>query len=273
MPELPEVETVRIALNEHLLKCKISKVRINVKNLRFPVPNNLEKSLEGKVFEKINRRGKYLLINFKQDLSLLVHLGMTGVFKINNSYNPEKHDHIVIELKEKFLIYNDVRRFGFFKVYKKNLVMQSPHLKKLGPEPLDIGFNELILKKKMMNKTQNIKHFLMDQKNIAGLGNIYCSEILFDSKISPLRLVNDMKKSEIKKIVKSIKKILTKAIELGGTSLSDYKTPSGKLGYFKNELKVYGMENKNCFFCKKRSKIKKLVQQGRSTFFCMKCQK
>ena len=124
-----------------------------------------------------------------------------------------------------------------------------------------------------MNKTQNIKHFLMDQKNIAGLGNIYCSEILFDSKISPLRLVNDMKKSEIKKIVKSIKKILTKAIELGGTSLSDYKTPSGKLGYFKNELKVYGMENKNCFFCKKRSKIKKLVQQGRSTFFCMKCQK
>ena len=130
MPELPEVETVRIALNEHLLKCKISKVRINVKNLRFPIPNNLEKTLKGKVFEKINRRGKYLLINFKEDLSLLVHLGMTGVFKINNSYNLEKHDHIVIELKEKFLIYNDVRRFGFFKVYKKNLVYAITAFKK-----------------------------------------------------------------------------------------------------------------------------------------------
>ena len=273
MPELPEVETVRIALNEHLLKCKISKARINVKTLRFPVPNRLEKILNGKVFEEINRRGKYLLINFKQDLTLLVHLGMTGVFKIKHSYNPEKHDHIVIELKDKFLVYNDVRRFGFFKIYKKNLVMKSPYIKKLGLEPLEVGFDELTLIKKMMNKTQNIKHFLMDQKNIAGLGNIYCSEILFDSKISPLRLVNNIKNNEIKKLVKSTKKILIKAIKLGGTSLKDYKSPSGKLGYFKNELKVYGMENKDCFFCKKRSKIKKVVQQGRSTFFCKSCQK
>ena len=268
MPELPEVEIVRISLNEHLLKCKISKVRINVKNLRFPVPNNLEKSLEGKVFEKINRRGKYLLINFKQDLSLLVHLGMTGVFKINNSYNPEKHDHIVIELKEKFLIYNDVRRFGFFKVYKKNLVMQSPHLKKLGPEPLDIGFNELILKKKMMNKTQNIKHFLMDQKNIAGLGNIYCSEILFDCKISPLTMGKDLEISLIMKLIKSIRKILKKAIKYGGSSIRDYRSTDGTLGNFQSNFKVYNKEGEKIG----DDKVKKIIQYGRSTFYCPKLQ-
>jgi len=273
MPELPEVETVRIALNEHLLKCKISKARINVKNLRFPVPKNLEKTLKGKVFERVSRRGKYLIINFKGNFSLLVHLGMTGVFKIRNSYIPEKHDHIIMELKEKFLVYNDVRRFGFFKVYKKNLVMESSHIKKLGPEPLGLDFNEVTLTRKIKNKTQNIKNFLMDQRNIAGLGNIYCSEILFDSKILPLRLVNDLKNNELKKLVKSTKKILKKAIKLGGTSLRDYKTPSGKLGYFKNQLKIYDMENKDCFFCKKRSKIKKLIQQSRSTFFCANCQK
>ena len=273
MPELPEVETVRIALNEHLSKCKISKATINIKKLRFPIPENLEKTLKGKVFDKIDRRGKYLIINFKENLSLLVHLGMTGIFRVKTSYIPEKHDHIILELKDKFLVYNDVRRFGFFKIYKKNLVMESTHIEKLGPEPLEKDFNEEILNQLMINKTQNIKHFLMDQKNIAGLGNIYCSEILFDSKILPSRMVNDLKQNEKIKLVKSIKKILKIAIKLGGTSLKDYKTPSGKLGYFKNKLKIYGMENKDCFFCKKKSKIKKLIQQSRSTFFCMNCQK
>ena len=115
-----------------------------------------------------------------------------------------------------------------------DLIALSSHIKKLGPEPLGLDFNEVMLTRKIKNKTQNIKNFLMDQRNIAGLGNIYCSEILFDSKILPLRLVNDLKNNELKKLVKSTKKILKKAIKLGGTSLRDYKTPSGKLGYFKN---------------------------------------
>ena len=248
-------------------------MNLNTQKLRFPIPQDFIETLQGKIIKQILRRGKYLLLNFNSDITLLVHLGMTGVFKIEKKYVPEKHDHIIFNFSSKFLIYNDIRRFGFFKIYNRKELNNSSHLIKLGIEPLKSDLNYHSFLEKILNKSQSIKQFLMDQKNIAGLGNIYCSEILFDTKILPTRNVNDLKNFEIKKLVLSIKKVLKLAILKGGTSLRDFKEPMGKIGYFKNELKVYGLENKNCFYCKKKSKIKKIIQQGRSTFYCSSCQK
>lgn len=272
MPELPEVETVKIALSSHFLKCKINKVEIDKKKLRFILPINSIKLLKGDILCKISRRGKYLLFYFKSRNVLLVHLGMTGVFKIMDKLKTEKHDHIFFRFGKRYLIYNDVRRFGFFKVYNTTNIFKCSHLINLGLEPFDKNFKKSQLILKMKNKSQNLKQFLMNQNNIAGLGNIYCSEILYDCKISPLRKVKDIDDFEVSKILKSTREILRNAIKSGGTSLKDYRSPSGEVGYFKNELKVYNQENKYCLSCKKKSKIKKIIIQGRSTFFCEVCQ-
>ncbi len=272
MPELPEVETIRIALSAKLLKCKILKVSLKSKKLRFLIPQDLKK-IEKNYIKKINRKGKYLIFEVSSGSKILMHLGMTGFFKIQKKYILEKHDHIIFKFEDFFLTYNDVRRFGFVKYYPENDYLKSKHLLKLGVDPLFRNFNENYVIEKIKKKNQNIKNFLMNQENIAGLGNIYCSEILFDSNISPLRNTSKIKNSEINKLVVSTKKILIKAIKLGGTSLKDFKNPEGKLGYFKNRLKVYDRENKTCYKCKDAGKIKKEYISGRSTFFCGNCQK
>ena len=273
MPELPEVETVRLALSEHLLKCKIFKVKIKSKKLRYSINKNFKNLIEGCKIISINRRGKYIIINFDNMLSLLVHLGMTGNFRFCKDYNFIKHDHLIFDFKSFFLIYNDIRKFGFLKIYDSKELIKSKHLKKLGPEPFSDEFNISYLSKSLKKRKINIKSFLMNQNIIAGLGNIYCSEVLFDSKISPRRLTNNLGANEVSNIYYSIKKILKRAINFGGTSLKDYKDPNGKIGYFKNKLMVYGKENENCSLCQKNIKIKKINQQGRSTFYCQKCQK
>ena len=272
MPELPEVETVRLALSDHFLKCKICKIVINTKKLRFFIPLNFSKNFTGKKINLISRHGKYIIINFSSQNSLLVHLGMTGIFRISNSYKKKKHDHIIFYFEKKVLVYNDVRKFGFFKTYKLGEVNSSKHIVKLGIDPLDKNFNINYFRKFFKDKKINIKSFLMNQENISGLGNIYCSEILFDCNISPLRCISFLKELEKKKLIFSIKRILSKAIKKGGTSLKDFFSPDGDIGYFKNELKVYGREKKDCLNCGKNSKVKKVKQQGRSTFFCSKCQ-
>ena len=272
MPELPEVETIRIALSNKLLKCKILKVSFKSKKLRFLIPCDIKK-IEKNYVKKINRRGKYLIFEISSGSKILMHLGMTGFFKIQKKYILEKHDHLIFRFEDFFLIYNDVRKFGFIKYYSEHDYPKSKHLIKLGVDPLLKKFDERYIIEKIKKKNQSIKNFLMNQENIAGLGNIYCSEILFDSNISPLRNTNKIIKSEIKKLVSSTKKILNKAIELGGTSLKDFKTPDGKLGYFKNRLKVYDRENKTCYKCKYKGKIQKVYISGRSTFFCNSCQK
>ena len=272
MPELPEVETVRLALTKHLLKCKIFKVKINSKKLRYTIPENFTKLINGCKIISIKRRGKYIILNFDNMCSLLVHLGMTGTFRVSEIYNPLKHDHLVFNFKSFYLIYNDIRKFGFLKIYNSNEVFDSKHLTKLGPEPFSEEFNLKYLSKALKKRKINIKNFLMNQNVIAGLGNIYCSEVLFESKISPVRITNKLNAKEILSIYISIKRVLKKAISYGGTSLKNYKDPNGKIGYFKNKLKVYGKENKKCSFCNKNIKIKKIIQQGRSTFFCENCQ-
>ena len=272
MPELPEVETVRLALTKHLLKCKIFKVKINSKKLRYTIPENFTKLINGCKIISIKRRGKYIILNFDNMCSLLIHLGMTGTFRFSKIYNPLKHDHLVFNFKSFYLIYNDIRKFGFLKIYNSNEVFDSKHLTKLGPEPFSEEFNFKYLSKALKKRKIHIKNFLMNQNVIAGLGNIYCSEVLFESKISPMRITNNLNAKEILSVYISIKRVLKKAISYGGTSLKNYKDPNGKIGYFKNKLKVYGKENKKCSFCNKNIKIKKIIQQGRSTFFCENCQ-
>lgn len=273
MPELPEVETVRLALSNVLLKDKILKISIKTKKLRFYISNNLIKNLQNQTLTLIERRGKYLVFNFDNGFSMLVHLGMTGVFRVSSKNEIVKHDHLIFFFKDLYLIFNDVRKFGFIKLYKTRFVHSSKHLILLGPEPFDKKFNFQYVQSYLKKSKTNIKNVLMNQFFVAGLGNIYCSEVLYDCKLSPLRKVNNINSTEIKNIILSIKKVLKKAIRMGGTSIRNYINPDGKLGYFKNELMVYGRENKNCFKCKKKSIINKITQQGRSTFYCKLCQK
>ena len=272
MPELPEVETVRLSLSNHFLKCKIVKIRIFNRKLRYNISSNLLEFTNKKI-TSILRKGKYLILTFDFEKSILIHLGMTGVFKIKDSFKKTKHDHFSFYFQKKILTYNDVRKFGFVKIYQNDDLFSSKHLKILGPDPFEKKFNLKYLNNILKLRNVNIKSFLMNQKNICGLGNIYCSEVLFDCNISPKRYVINIKKEEIKNLYSSIKKILKKAIANGGTSLNDYLKPDGKLGYFKNELKVYGREKKKCVRCNSKNQIKKIFQNGRSTFYCNSCQK
>ncbi len=272
MPELPEVETVRLSLSNHFLKCKIIKIEIFTKKLRYYIPSKLLEFVSKKIVD-ISRRGKYLILQFDFEKSILIHLGMTGIFKIRNSFDKVKHDHLCFYFKDKVLVYNDIRKFGFIKVYNQHELVNSKHLENLGVDPFNKDFNLKYLMNNLKTKKVNIKSFLMNQKNICGLGNIYCSEILFDCKISPNRNVMNLYNDEIKNLFNSIKIILKKAIKKGGTSLNDYVKPNGKIGYFKNDLKVYGREKKRCVKCNKQQLIKKIVQNGRSTFYCSSCQK
>ena len=273
MPELPEVETVRLALKKEILNEKILSVQILNKNLRYPIDSNFSNKVINKKIKKISRRGKYLILFLTKNITILLHLGMTGYFRFCKTNNPLKHDHIILDFKDKKLIYNDVRKFGFVKVYGSKNINMSEHLVKLGLEPLDEKFNINSLRKSINNSKQAIKSYLMNFKNIVGIGNIYSSEILFDSSIHPCKLSSAISDEEIERLIISTKKILRKAIKLGGTSIKDYKDPQGKIGYFKNQLKVYSRDNKPCVNCKKNVMIKKIIIQGRSTFFCEKCQK
>ena len=273
MPELPEVETVRIALCNELLNEKIKTVQIKNNKLRYPVSRDFELNLKNIQVRKILRRGKFLIFFLEKDISFICHLGMTGTFRIQKKYDQEKHDHVIFFFSKNVVVYNDVRKFGFLKIENSTNVLNSKHIKNLGIEPLEARFDFNFLKNQLKNKKYCIKTFLMNQKNIAGLGNIYCSEILFDCGISPKRLSYKLKKAEIERLICSIKKIINSAIKKGGTTIQNYLAPEGKLGYFQNSLRVYGRSEKSCFRCSNNVKIKKIFIQGRSTFFCKKCQK
>ena len=219
---------------------------------------------------------------------MIVHLGMTGKFfivkkkkfkqktsfyyEIKNS--SEKHDRIIFFLKKNIqLIYNDVRKFGFIKIIKLNKIKEINHLKKLGPEPLGDFFNFKYFKNYLIGKNRKIKDLLMDQKFIAGLGNIYVNEILFLSRVKTNRIINKLKNQEITKIIINTKKILKKAIILGGSSIKDFSNSSGKKGNFQQHFNVYGKEGLRCNNSGCIEKIKKIVISNRSSLFCSKCQK
>ena len=286
MPELPEVEIVKRSLFQMINRAKIIDIKIKNKNLRYKIENLFSEKLIGQKILKISRRSKYLIFHFKKKL-LLIHLGMSGkilvtrnkdnkVFKTSFYYdlnvNP-KHSHIYFKLNNGFvLIYNDVRRFGFLKLYNTVKLNNIIFLNKLGLEPLNKNFNFKYFQKLYKNKKKNIKNLLMDQKFVSGLGNIYVNEVLFLSKIKPTRLSKNLKMKEIKKLIFNIKKVLKLAISEGGSSLRDFQNTQGKSGSFQQFFCVYGKTNEKCSRISCKGIIKKIVISNRSSFYCNKCQ-
>jgi formamidopyrimidine-DNA glycosylase len=286
MPELPEIEIVKRSLSKMINKAKIIDVKINNKNLRYKIPHTFSKHLVGEKILRISRRSKYLIFHFKKKL-LLAHLGMSGKLLIMRSSNNkifktsfyydlnilQSHNHIYFTLSNGLaLIYNDVRRFGFFKLYNTTLLNKITFLKKLGLEPFSKTFNIKYFKKFVQNRKKNIKNLLMDQTFVSGLGNIYVNEALFISKIKPLRICNSLNKTEIKNLILNIKKILTISISKGGSSIRNFKNTLGKSGSFQQFFKVYGQESKNCSRISCKGKIQKIKISNRSSFYCNKCQ-
>ena len=239
MPELPEVEVVKIFLSSNFNGKRIQKIKIINKKLRYEIKSNIAKNFINSIITKIYRRGKYLILLFENNSSLLIHLGMTGYFRVLKKEKIIKHDHLIFYFKSKILIYNDIRKFGFIKFYMDGEVLSSPHLIKMGPEPFSKQFDFNYFKQ-YSNKMTNIKNLLMNQFFVAGLGNIYCSEILFDAQINPKIISKNLNNEQIKKIIKSTREILSTAIKFGGTTIKNFIVSNEKIGYFKNELKVYG---------------------------------
>jgi formamidopyrimidine-DNA glycosylase len=287
MPELPEVEIVKQSLAKKIQQKKIKKVIIKNRNLRFKIPLKFEELLKNKIIKKITRFSKYLIFNFSDGSFCLIHLGMSGTIhlikkdninKFTNTsfYNspnlPKKHNHVEIQFKDLKIIYNDPRRFGFFKFInnKQALIDRFSHL---GPEPFFRDFNLKYLLKYFLNKRKDIKSFLLDQKFVSGIGNIYASEILFLSKINPKIFAMELSKEDCKRIIAYSKSVLNKAIKKGGSSIRDFKNTDGKSGNFQKEFKVYQRENLDCLRSKCVGKIKKIFISNRSTFFCNTCQK
>ena len=287
MPELPEVEVVKRSLEKKILNLKVKRVRINDFNLRYKVDKYRIALLKGKKIKKIERRSKFLIFEISSNLIMLIHLGMTGKFffinrdkkkfKTSFYYNldkNEKHDRIIFYLQNnQKLIYNDVRKFGFIKLYKSKEYKDISHLKNLGPEPLSKYWNLKYFQKYILNRDRNIKSILMDQKFISGLGNIYVNEILFLSRIMPYRKIKTLKNFEIIKIVKNTKKVLKNSIKMGGSSIKDFSSDNGKMGEFQQRLKVYGRKGEKCSNVDCTRSILKTFITNRATFFCKRCQK
>ncbi len=289
MPELPEVEVVKRSLINKTQNLIVKAVKINDGRLRYEIDRKKIKKIIGLKFKKISRRSKYLLFFFNKDIVMLVHLGMTGkFFFVNhkrlkyktsfyydiNEYKDKKHDHIIFNLSNnQKLIYNDIRKFGFIKFIKQVNLYQNAHLKHLGPEPLSAKFNIEYFKNYIMGKKRTIKDLLMDQKFLSGLGNIYVNEILFFSRIRPTKKIKHLSDFDIQKIIKFSKKVISEAIRLGGSSIKNFSSSSGKKGSFQQNFTVYGKKGENCSNVKCSGKIKKIVIANRASFFCNKCQK
>ena len=288
MPELPEVEVLKKSLSRLISNTKINKIKIKNKNLRYKITHSFQKKLKNNFIYKITRRSKYIIFDLKNKDRLLLHLGMSGIVflirsndqkKIKTSFYYDlnilpKHNHIFIYLNNGYiLVYNDVRRFGFFKIITNKNFIKNSFLLKLGPEPLSKFFNYSYFKKYIINKKKNIKQLLMDQNFVSGLGNIYVNEILFASKINPTRICKDIFGKEINILIKHTKKILKKSILYGGSSIKDFKNTLGQTGGYQENFKVYGKENFECPSKECRGQIKRVFISSRSTFFCTKCQK
>jgi len=286
MPELPEIEIIKRSLFKMINKAKIINIKINNKNLRYTLPSTFSKHLIGEKILKISRRSKYLIFHFKKKL-LLAHLGMSGklllmrnfdntIFKTSFYYDlnvQQKHNHIYFKLNNSLtLIYNDVRRFGFFKLYNTTQMKKIIFLKKLGLEPFSKKFSTKYFKKFIQNRKKNVKNLLMDQTFISGLGNIYVNEVLFMSKIKPSRKCNNLNNNEIKNLIMNIRKILKFSISKGGSSIKDFKNTFGETGNFQQFFYVYGQENKKCSRISCKGKVKKITISSRSSFYCNKCQ-
>ena len=287
MPELPEVEIVKQSLNKKIKYKKIKKVIIRNRNLRSKIPINFANFFKNQKIIKVDRFSKYLILTLSNKIICLIHLGMSGtIHYINrNKKNlvsnlsfyssvrlPIKHNHIEIEFDNSKIIYNDPRRFGFFEILKKKQLLKK-RLSHLGPEPMSDSFNIKYVFQYFKNKKKNIKNFLLDQRFVSGIGNIYASEILFLCGIKPDKIVTKLDENKCKMIIDCSKKILTEAIKKGGSSIRDFKNISGKKGTFQKIFKVYDREGLKCKKIKCKGVIQKKMISNRSTFFCNSCQK
>ncbi len=287
MPELPEVEIVRQSLEKKVKDEVIQKVIVKNRNLRFKINSKFKRKLHKKKIKKVDRFSKYLIITFQDESGFIIHLGMSGTIHLNdvnkkNTFTntsfyhspilPKKHNHVEIQFNKIKLIYNDPRRFGYFLTFNNKIELKRK-FSHFGPEPFAKSFNVEYIIKYFKKKEKNIKNFLLDQKFVSGIGNIYASEILFFSKINPYRKAKHLKKKECKKILLYSKLVLKEAIKKGGSSIRDFKNINGKKGTFQKDFKVYQRENLKCVKPKCRGIIKKKNISNRSSFFCNYCQK
>lgn len=292
MPELPEVETVRRGLEPYLTGSTLEQVTLNRKDLRFPFPAGLKAAIEGQMITGVGRRAKYLLIGFANGRTVLSHLGMTGAYRFAHARLDEPsryregvangaHDHMVWRLAHPEhghldLIYSDARRFGFVDLFAKP--EESVYLAGLGPEPLSNAFNAAGLAVRFSGRKAPVKAALLDQRAVAGLGNIYVSEALYRAHIRPTATAGSLVAGDggptraLEDLVTAVRQVLTEAIAAGGSTLRDFRAADGELGYFQHRFQVYDREGEPCPTPGCPGTITRIVQSGRSTFFCPVCQ-
>jgi len=271
LPELPEVETTRRGIEPHIKGCKVNKLVIRQAQLRWPISEELSSTLPGEKIIDVQRRGKYLLLRSSQG-TLIIHLGMSGSLRVLSSkISPAKHDHVDLVLGNgKLLRYNDPRRFGCW-LWQAGDPQQHPLLASLGPEPLGDEFTPDYLWQRSRGRSAPVKTFIMDSHIVVGVGNIYANEALYMAGINPRRKAKNVSRLRYIALVDSIKTVLTRAIQVGGTTLRDFTNSNGDPGYFKQSLQVYGRGGQACRKCGKELQEIRLGQ--RSTVYCANCQK
>ena len=283
MPELPEVETVRRGLMPSLVGARLTSVDLRRPDLRFPLPPRFAERLKGAKIEAIDRRAKYLLARLDTGETWVIHLGMTGRFTVEGAGQPgrfhnqeggeEKHTHLVLETDGGARIgFNDARRFGYMDLIPTGALAANAWFKGLGPEPLGPDFSAPVLAAAFKGRKQNVKVTLLDQRVVAGLGNIYVVEALHRAKIAPERPAGSLRPAEIKRLHEAVVLVLQEAIAAGGSSISDFRNIEGDLGYFQHRFRVYDRENEPCPDPKCSGAVVRTVQSGRSSFHCPKCQ-
>ncbi len=290
MPELPEVETVRRGLEPAMAGRRLLSVTLARPDLRFPFPDNFAARLTGTEIRSLERRGKYLLAPLGSGETLLMHLGMSGRFTVDMAANGRaavadaafaharavdpKHDHVVFALEAGARVtFNDPRRFGYMDLAPTDHLETCRHLARLGPEPLSDQFNGARLAAALAGRATPIKAALLDQRVVAGLGNIYVCEALFRSGVSPRRRAGSLGRSRIERLAAAVKAVLAEAIAAGGSSLRDYAHADGSLGYFQHAFAVYGREGDACVREGCGGVVNRIVQANRSSFYCPACQR
>jgi formamidopyrimidine-DNA glycosylase len=301
MPELPEVETVRRGLQPVMEGARIAKAEVRRKDLRFPFQRDFVARLTGQTVTGLGRRAKYLMADLASGDVLVMHLGMSGSFRVQKDdeqqapgqfHHPRSkdraHDHVVLHMSSgAAVIFNDPRRFGYMKVIAREALQDEPLLRGLGPEPLGNEFDAAMLARACANKKTSLKAALLDQRVVAGLGNIYVCEALYRAHLSPRRLAATLATKagqrkgvaggeptdHARRLVAAIHAVLNEAIQAGGSSLRDHRQTTGELGYFQHSFRVYDREGEKCRTAGCRGIVRRFTQNGRSTFWCPKCQK
>ena len=279
MPELPEVETVRRGLVPRMVGHRIVRLTQRRKDLRVALPARFAQRIESRTVTGIDRRAKYLLIRLDDNNTLIIHLGMSGRMTLHDRQSAaehpfERHDHVVFDMDDGWQVrFNDARRFGLMLLVPTEAVARHKAFKGLGPEPLDEIFDGAALAARLKGKRTPIKAALLDQKTLVGVGNIYACEALFLSGISPRRSAHTVQGDRAARLVEAIKQVLLRSIDDGGSTLRDHIQPGGELGYFQTRFKVYDRAGAPCPTRDCGHLVKRLVQAGRSTFYCAHCQR